>query len=298
MNNNVAIVVVTYNRKDLLIENLKSLKAQTYSDFDIYVIDNASTDGTKDAIAQFVSNNTFYVNTGSNLGGAGGFKYGIKHALQNSSYKYIWIMDDDTIPEQDALESLIHKADILNGEFSYLSSVVKWIDGSACLMNLQIVDSMTTKNLYALSNGLLQIKQASFVSCLIDCAAINEVGLPISEFFIYGDDVEYTERLGKYKPGFLDVDSIVIHKMKTNVNTSIVSCDPERISRYKFQIRNYVFMAKKNGLKGIVKNFIYNCKLFNHIIHKSKSYKWRRIRVLITGVAEGIAFNPRIEKTL
>ena len=49
MNNKVAVVVVTYNRKKLLQKNIKALLAQTYKNIlDILVIDNASTDSTKE----------------------------------------------------------------------------------------------------------------------------------------------------------------------------------------------------------------------------------------------------------
>ena len=72
----VAAIVVTYNRKKLLLENIKALLAQTYRNLDILIIDNCSTDGTKDAIQEYIKNKSIiYVNTGSNLGGDGGFQY-------------------------------------------------------------------------------------------------------------------------------------------------------------------------------------------------------------------------------
>ena len=80
----VAAIVVTYNRKELLRECLQALLAQTISNLDILLIDNASTDGTKEYIADIVEANPSicYMNTGSNLGGAGGFHYGLKKAYE------------------------------------------------------------------------------------------------------------------------------------------------------------------------------------------------------------------------
>ena len=92
----IAAVVVTYNRKEYLLNNISHLLNQENNNLDIIIIDNASTDGTKDAIEEFIINNqVIYVNTGMNLGGAGGFNYGIKFAYE-LNYDYIWIMDDDT----------------------------------------------------------------------------------------------------------------------------------------------------------------------------------------------------------
>ena len=81
MDNLVAAIVVTYNRKTLLVENINALLSQTRADkLDVIIIDNASNDGTYDEIKPLLdsNNNLYYTNTGDNLGGAGGFSYGIK----------------------------------------------------------------------------------------------------------------------------------------------------------------------------------------------------------------------------
>ena len=57
MKGKIAALIVTYNRKGLLLECLDALKKQTYTELDIYVIDNASTDGTKEALRKYIENN-------------------------------------------------------------------------------------------------------------------------------------------------------------------------------------------------------------------------------------------------
>ena len=70
----IIALVVTYNRKALLKENIEALLAQDYSNFDILIVDNASTDGTKEFMEKYKENKRIkYENTGANLGGAGGF---------------------------------------------------------------------------------------------------------------------------------------------------------------------------------------------------------------------------------
>ena len=96
-------IVVTYNRRDLLIECVNALLNQT-EQVDIMVIDNASTDGTEGALQGYRDQkHVQYINTGKNLGGAGGFNFGIRKAYEQG-YKYFWIMDDDTIPAENALQ--------------------------------------------------------------------------------------------------------------------------------------------------------------------------------------------------
>ena len=102
--NKIVAVVVTYNRKELLEENIKALLNQSYENLDILIIDNASTDGTEKVVKKYVSDKLKYMNTGANLGGAGGFNFGIRQAIERN-YDYCWVMADDTIPTPTALES-------------------------------------------------------------------------------------------------------------------------------------------------------------------------------------------------
>ena len=75
--NNIVAIIVTFNRKELLGEAIEALCSQTIQSFDIMVVDNASTDGTKEYIFSYVNNGTIqYFNTGKNIGGAGGFHFG------------------------------------------------------------------------------------------------------------------------------------------------------------------------------------------------------------------------------
>ena len=135
----IVAVVVTYNRKKLLKENLNALLNQSYKDFDILLIDNASTDGTKEYVKEELENEKItYINTGANLGGAGGFNFGVREAIERG-YDYAWLMDDDTIPTETALESLANKTELLKGDFSFLSSLCKWTDGNIATMNKQII---------------------------------------------------------------------------------------------------------------------------------------------------------------
>ena len=66
----VGTIVVTFNRKKMLKECIEALLKQSYDNQEILVIDNASTDGTKDYIKKLIDNKkVFYYNTGKNSGG-------------------------------------------------------------------------------------------------------------------------------------------------------------------------------------------------------------------------------------
>lgn len=288
----VAAVVVTYNRADLLRECINALKNQTYTDFDIFIIDNNSTDNTLSVVNEFKLSNLIYFNTGRNIGGAGGFAFGMNKALVRE-YDYIWLMDDDTVAYPDTLQSLINKAIALKSDFSFISSVSEWTDGTLCLMNRQNINN-GLDDIHALKNHLLRVPYASFVSCFLNADVCNSAGLPYVEFFIYGDDLEYTKRVSQYAPGYLDIDSYVIHKMNKNAVASVVVCEKERIDRYVYGVRNNTFIARK--YKYLRKNIITNIKEIVKVILRSKDKKFKRISVIIKGFFKGLFFNPECIK--
>ena len=135
--NDVVAIVVTYNRLELLKECIQALQSQSLA-LDILVVDNNSNDGTRGYIEKLAltNKNIIYKNTGENLGGAGGFNFGLKIAAK-MDYEYVWIMDDDCIVQYDALAVFIDFINKTKSSFGFLSSKVLWRDGSLCMMNIQ-----------------------------------------------------------------------------------------------------------------------------------------------------------------
>ena len=194
----IAAVIVTFNRKELLFQCIDCLENQTVGKPDILVIDNASTDGTGEDLVQLVrSGRINYFNTGENLGGAGGFSFGIERAAE-LGYEYIWLMDDDTMAHPDTLEKLLEADRGLSGNYGFLSSTALWTDGSKCLMNVQKKDVFS--HLGGEEKPIEKIGVATFVSLFLPTRIVKEVGLPVREFFIWTDDVEYTDRISSEFP--------------------------------------------------------------------------------------------------
>ena len=189
--NRVAAVVVTYNRLELLKKCVASLQEQT-APCDVLIVDNASTDETSQWLK--LQTSIAFRNTGSNLGGAGGFNYGMRWAVE-AGYDYVWVMDDDTLPKTNALERLLDADEILKGNYGWLSSVALWTDGSECRMNRQKLKKNNCEYGSLLKDGLVQAEQATFVSLFLPAEKICRFGLPIKEFFLWGDDIEYTRRI-------------------------------------------------------------------------------------------------------
>ena len=295
--NDIVAVIVTYNRKELFKECINAIIAQTYP-CDILVIDNNSSDGTKEAAeggaqaAKSKNRRFIYKNTGANLGGAGGFSLGIKCAVE-LGYKYIWVMDDDSIPERDCLWNLKEAEKAIGKDYGFLASKVVWTDGSLCSMNIPR-DTLNHK-LTEFGNEPQKIVIASFVSMLIPAERIRELGLPIKEFFIWVDDWEYARRISSRYDSYLIPDSVVVHKTKDNNGADIIKDSGSRIDRYRYMYRNSVYFYRKEGVYGV---FYLTVRTILHLIKVllfSKTDKIRKCKLIISSTMEGIRFNPKIE---
>ena len=290
----IAAIVVTYNRKILLLENIESLLKQTVSNrLDIIIIDNNSTDGTFIAIKKYIDEKKIiYINTGTNLGGAGGFQYGIKYASEQN-YKFLWIMDDDCIPLNNTLEQFLYYDKKMKNKYGFFSSKVLWKDKTICKMNIQ--RKTVFRNVRDFNNDIVDIKMASFVSLFIPVKIVKSIGLPIKEFFIWTDDWEYTRRISKKYKCYLINKSEVIHKTVSNFGANIALDEVNKLERYKYLYRNDVFLYKREGLKGIIYEIVRLIYHLLRVIFISKNNKIKRISCIFIGTFRGIFFNPRIE---
>ena len=294
--NKIAAVVVTYNRKELLKKCIEHILNQTIKQVDVVVVDNASTDGTGKEIQELYNNSSqvIYINTKKNLGGAGGFSYGIKWAVERG-YDYLWIMDDDTIPESNALEELLNADETLEGNYGFLSSYARWIDGTSCVMNIPSLSFNWRQNIDTqFNNAYIQLAAASFVSMFTKAEVVRQVGLPIKEFFIWADDVEYTRRISKQYPCYFVYKSQVVHEMNSNQATSIIEADESRLDRYKLLYRNKYYIAKHSAKREKILFWLEIKNTVRDILKSNCSHKWKKCRIVIGSSLKGLFFKPPI----
>lgn len=290
--NKVVAVIVTYNRKELLKESIDAL-LKLDNKCDILIIDNDSNDGTEEYILDYIKNKKIiYLNTGSNLGGAGGFNFGLRRACE-LGYEYVWIMDDDCIVHKDTLTKLLIADKKLNGNYGFLSSKVLWKDGTICVMNKQ--KKTFSKWLKDFDSNYQKIAMASFVSMFVKSDVIKKFGLPIKDFFIWTDDWEFSRRISRKIDCYFISNSVVTHKCKENIGASIDVVEGERLDRFKYLYRNDCVLYRGEGLKGKILLFL------RIMLHKARIYKSnkvdkkRRISIINNAIKEGKRFYPEIE---
>lgn len=286
----VTAVVVTYNRLPLLRRCLAALRAQTVQGFTVLLVDNASNDGTADYIKALAMPGLIYHNTGENLGGAGGFARGLEEAVRLGC-EAVWIMDDDTLPEPDALEKLL-EADAASGDYGWLSSRALAPDGTDQPMNLQ--RKTMYKDIDSFDAPVVPAVMASFVSLLLRTRTVQQFGLPIAEFFIWSDDWEYTRRISRAKPCWVIPASRVVHAMQNPGVVNIARDVPARWARYRYFYRNDVVLYRREGLLGWLWLLAKDAWHTVQVLRDGQGNRAERIGIIWKGFAAGVRFHPQI----
>jgi GT2 family glycosyltransferase len=210
----IASVTVVYNGAGVLQEHLDSLKRQSRKLEEIIVVDNASTDRTREMLAADYPE-VAVLSLPENVGIAGGLSAGISYATAKRQHDWVWLFDQDSVPADDALEQLLAARRLLhaaadniailapvcmNRETRMVYPGLSWgrwgfgpVNGSAD-QPVHFVDMV-------ISSGSLLRREA-----------VEKVGLPRADFFM--DFVDYDHCLRLRRNGYqiaIVRDSILDH---------------------------------------------------------------------------------------
>ena len=197
----VAAVVVTFNRKELLVECLDGLLSQSSPVDRIFLIDNASTDGTPEFLMQrgYLGNEKCdYIRMPTNTGGAGGFYEGVRVAYE-AGFNWLWLMDDDVEPLPNGLETMLSYSDTSK----CLQSAKTFPDG-----RLEPWEKWTTIEKSGRRSASKEPQNPEYILAQTGCfegmlihrEIIAKIGFPDRRFFIGGDDVAYGYIASKHTP--------------------------------------------------------------------------------------------------
>ena len=292
----VGIVVVTYNRLALLKEAIDSLRNQIYTNREIVVVNNGSTDGTQEWLN---AQKDIIVITQQNLGGAGGFFTGMKYVAEHD-YDYCWVMDDDVVCHSDALQELVN-AYTKKTDIGFVCSKVVGING--CPMNTPTVDDRPSSNGEAdysdlIAESMIKVKTATFVSVLCSVKTIKEVGLPYKEFFIWGDDTEYTNRISLHHECYMACRSVVVHERAIQGALSFeTETDPSRRKMYFYEMRNEAFIEFKYNKLYLNRRmrFRYYVRQYKYALSLLLHGRRLQAMIVVRSVLAMLSFNPTIQ---
>jgi len=243
----VIAVVVTYNRQSLLSECITALRNQTRKPDAILVVNNGSTDNTEQWLKE--QSDLLFINQ-KNLGGAGGFSTAIQTGYK-TGYEWIWCMDDDGAPKEDALEKLLavdsHELKLLN------CAVINKDDKKSFVWN-----TGGHKSLDEVKGTIIEGIGHPFNGTFINRRIVERVGVPKAKFFLWGDETEYYYRIVKENniPVCTVADSIHYHPAATFSFKQ--DWDYKSAWKMYFYIRNrlYIHKAKFSNKALVLVNYI------------------------------------------
>lgn len=280
----VLAIIVTYNRKHLLLRCMQALLAQKRKVDSILIIDNHSCDGT---YAHLEDNGILkvpaveYIDTGENLGGAGGFARGLSIA-SDRGFSWVWMMDDDAYPDQFCFSALWQhrRHDAAMCPMCIDENDPSSLAFSAPIGNTADNSSWRTSTIVKESqNHLYNGWGAFFNGTLIPMPIIRRIGIVNPEMFIWGDEEEYRLRILRNNFSVITVTTALLNHPKERCDWVYIT--PKiKVIRFKKDWKHYSYYRNRGYISrkysrtyGVLTLLLYTYYFF--VIEKSISkYKF------------------------
>lgn len=245
----VMIVILNWNGKDDTIVCLDSLSKLDYTNYEVIVVDNGSTDGSQKEIKRRFPMVKLVENK-ENLGFAKGNNIGIRIALEDSNVKYIFLLNNDTKVEPNCLTELIKVAET-DGRIGIVQPKMlrmndpRIIDSTGHVFSWgRIVDRGCGKVDKGQYDCKLDIIGGCAGACLYRREMLEEIGLFDESFWAYYEDAELSWRAykrgwkAKYVPS-----AIVYHKRGATTN----KCEEITLKMALLNIKNMATTVNRYG---------------------------------------------------
>jgi rhamnopyranosyl-N-acetylglucosaminyl-diphospho-decaprenol beta-1,3/1,4-galactofuranosyltransferase len=276
-------VVVSYNRQSLLSECITALRNQSRKLDAILVVNNGSTDNTESWLQE--QEDVFFI-TQKNVGSSGGFNTGITWAYTHG-YSWIWCMDDDGYPKEDALENLLlnetHERSLINCAVLNKEDKKSFVWKTADFKTIDDVDRNIIHGIGHPFNGTL-----------LHRSIVAKVGVPKTALFLWGDETEYYYRIVKQHnyPVYTVASSIHYHPAAA----FSIREDWDYRSSWKmyFYVRNRFHVHQAKFTSKALAFINYACFLVAFvgiILFYQKTDKVRKLNFMLWPVADAVTNN-------
>jgi hypothetical protein len=225
-----AIVICNYNKADKVLECIRCILEQTFTDYDIYVVDNASTDDSVRLIRETYGDRVELIVNEENLGGSGGFNTGLRTAYAKG-YPYLMCVDNDAMLDENAIGNLVAFLDA-HREVGMAASKILHLERPDAIQQFgQTIDfeyfCTEVPFLNVPDDGTLPeylyVDSVAACSLMVRRTTIEKIGFLPEENFLYWDDTEWCYLCNQAGMKVASVgNSIALHAMgakREDVNT-------------------------------------------------------------------------------
>jgi GT2 family glycosyltransferase len=223
MNKKIGAVTVTFNSATVLDEFMESTLAQSHSNFVLYVIDNASNDGTLDVLAKYPDARVVLIANPDNRGVAEGNNQGIERALADGCDEVL-LINNDTRFDAKLFDTMLAAAarlgaDMLVPKMMYHDPEnMIWCAGGkfdalrAC-KTVHFGDRETDRGQY---DAASRISYAPTCCMLIKAEVFAKLGLMDKNYFVYYDDTDFCMRAKAQNISlWYDPEGVLYHKVSS-----------------------------------------------------------------------------------
>jgi GT2 family glycosyltransferase len=226
----------------------------------------------------------------ANTGGAGGFSAAIKYLLEEGTTDFAWLMDDDAEPKLNALEPLATIAQSPAGQqVGFISSRIETPDGRQIAAYKYPAPNRAIPTAANAPVGTRPIAYSIFVGILVNMRIAKRTFLPVSDFFIWWDDTEYSARLQQLAGGFECPESVVMHPEKPELK--------DLGERLYFDIRNRLWVLLDRRLGSPSSRQKSAATLWYRIRRQARNSKRKTtyLKLLLAGLVHGFFRRPKLQ---
>lgn len=298
----IAAVVVTFNRKALLISCLEALLAQSTPLWRIHVIDNASTDGTEEALrsADLLHLSAIhYTRLPSNVGGAGGFAHGMKLAYEAGA-QWFWLLDDDAMAAPGALAALLamqpQPLHVYGSSAVFQEGEYHMMCWPAVVLTYNADWPVVIRN-HALLPPMAPVMMLPFIGFLVSRLLVERIGYPEAAFFIYADDVDYCHRARKAGAEvYLVRDSLFVHPRPGDFVVHLagyrIFCRRMAPQRRYYDTRNRIWIARRHQRRYLYTMLLPSLLFRLAVTIVAEKNPWAQFKACMRGIRDGLLTNP------
>lgn len=289
MSKTVRIIIVNWNGWQDIVECIDSCRGLTYPNFRIVIIDNCSTDGSE-ALLREQFPELEIIQTGANLGFAGGNNVGIRYALEQGA-DYVWLLNNDTTVDPNALSVLVAmmeqdgRVGMVGSKILYYADPkMLWYAGAE--LDPRHPHRLHHRGLREEDRG--QYDEARETGYVTGCSLLArremmaEVGLLDDSLFLYFEDADWSARAARvgwklfYTPG-----SVVRHKESVS---SGGAASPRLVY---YTARNRLYFVRRNFPAKLAAAFFYD--LFEHVLVNVKKGRFALAAAGCRGIKDFLA---------
>lgn len=268
----IDIVIVTYNNYSMLYRLLDDISDQVYPVHRVIIVDNS----TIFHIFNYKFKNTGikYIRPKMNVGSAGGYWLGLKLTQERSDY--VLTLDDDVTLDKNAIFELVRFFDTNKNRLKLFAA--RCVSFGSRLAKPQ------------------ELRYAPWRGTMFSTSAIEYVGLPMKELFLYAEDIEYSIRFHRLGYKCFWVPSALCTELRGSGKRQVTLFGKSRVIydrpyQYYYSFRNHIIVYRRHLMfEDICKLLLYSLKIFLVLINDFKTKNSRAcLKAIFFGILDGFS---------